>query len=343
MSRNADHTIKLNKIDDDAKIALKTRVISAIVGLCVIIPAIILGDWLFLIEMIAFVGIASYEIVHCAKKKYSRWLYIFTFIAMFALCFWPIFRRVVTSGMIGDGHIYFYFDSLYISFMILVASMFALFYIIMWDENFTVRDACFIFTIGLMTALGFQALSFIRFYPALLMGETDGFYNTQNTFQSMLAIIYFLIAVFMTDIGAYFTGMLFGKKKINPRISPKKTWAGFFGGLFISTVLSATFAFVMAAVGLPILPVVNGSSIFDLNHWYNIVILSMIIPPFATLGDFVFSALKRYYEIKDFGKIMPGHGGILDRADSIIFSALVMGVFIIVAEAVSYGEINPLL
>ena len=343
MNRNADHTIRMNKITDEAKVALKTRVISAIVGLCVIIPAIILGDWLFLLEMIGFVGVASFEIVHCAKKKYSIWLYIFTAVAMFALCFWPIFRRLVASGAIGDGHIYFYFDSLYISFLILVASMFALFYIIMWDENFTVRDACFIFTIGLMTALGFQALSFIRFYPAYLMGETSGFYNTQNTFQSMLLVIYFLIAVFMTDIGAYFTGMLFGKKKINPRISPKKTWAGFFGGLFISTVLSATFALVMAACDLPILPKQGGSSLFDLNHWYNIVLLSALIPPFATLGDFVFSALKRYYEIKDFGKIMPGHGGVLDRADSVIFAALVTGVYIVVAEAVFNGVTNPLL
>ena len=343
MSRNDDHTIKMNKITDEAKASLKERVISAIVGLCVIIPAIILGDWLFLVEMIAFVGIASYEIVHCAKKKYSIWLYIFTFLAMIFLCFWPLFRRLFTVGLIEDGHVYFYFDNLYISFLILILSLFALFYIIMWDENFTVRDACFILTIGLLTALGFQALTFIRFYPAYLMGQTEGFYNTQNTFGSMLLVIYFFIAVFMTDIGAYFTGMLFGKKKINPRISPKKTWAGFFGGLIISTVLSASFALIMAAVGLPILPAQNGFSIFDLNHWYNIVLLSTLIPPFATLGDFVFSAVKRYYDIKDFGKIMPGHGGVLDRADSIIFASLVMGLFIIIAEAICYGGINPLL
>lgn len=213
----------------------------------------------------------------------------------------------------------------------------------MWDENFTVRDACFILTTGLLTALGFQCVVFIRFYPALLMGQGDGFYNVGNTFVSMLPMIYFLIAVFSTDIGAYFTGMLFGKKKINPRISPKKTWAGFFGGLIISTVLSATFALVLAACGYPILPPINGFSIFDLEHWYNIIILSAIIPPFATLGDFVFSAMKRYFGIKDFGKLMPGHGGVLDRADSIIFAALVMGLFIIIVEAFWYGEINPLL
>jgi len=343
MQRNSRHTITINKINEEAKVALKTRVISAAIGLLVIIPAVILGDWLFLAEMIAVVGIASYEIVHCAKKKYSIWLYIFSCLAMFSLTFWPMFRNLIAYGAIGDGHAYFYFDSLYISFLILVLSMFALFYIIMWDENFTVRDASFILTTGLLSALGFQCLVFIRFYPAYLMGVTDGYYNTNNTFISMLLIIYFLIAVFSTDIGAYFTGMLFGKKKINPRISPKKTWAGFFGGLIISTVLSATFGIVLAACGYPILPIQNGISIFDLNHWYNIVILSAVIPPFATLGDFVFSAMKRYFGIKDFGKIMPGHGGVLDRTDSIIFAALVMGLFIIIVEAATFGVINPLL
>ena len=342
MSRN--NTITLNKITDEAKASLKVRVISAIVGLAIIIPAIILGDWLFFVEVFAFVAIASFEIVHCAKKKYSKWLYGCTFVAMEAICFWPVFRNlVVNQGLFGDGHIYPYFDSLYISVILLVVSIFALFYIIMWDENFTVRDACSIFTIGILVALGFQGLAFVRFYPAALMNPESGFYNISNTFKSMLLMIYFLIAVFMTDIGAYFTGMLFGKKKINPRISPKKTWAGFFGGLIISTVLSATFALIMAACDLPILPVQNGFSIFDLNHWYNIVILSILIPPFATLGDFVFSALKRYYEIKDFGKIMPGHGGVLDRADSALFASLVVGIFILVAEAICYGEVNPLL
>lgn len=337
------HTITINKINDEAKVALKTRIISAIVGLAVVIPAVIMGDWIFFALMIAIIGIASWEIVHCAKKKYSIWLYIFTAVAMYALCFWPVFRKLFTDGMIGQGHIYSYFDSLYISFLIIVLSMFALFYIVMWDENFTITHVCYILTVGTLTALGFQSLCFIRFYPALLQGNTEGFYNVTNTFGSMLPMIYFLIAVFFTDIGAYFTGMLFGKKKINPRISPKKTWAGFFGGLIISTVLSATFGIVLAACGNPILPVQGGFSIFDLDHWYNILLLSALIPPFATLGDFVFSAVKRYFETKDFGKIMPGHGGVMDRADSIIFAALVMAIFIVVVEAICYGEVNPLL
>ena len=344
MERN-NHTITINKISDEAKVALRVRVISAIIGLLIIIPCIILGDWLFFVLIGFITAIAGYEIVACAKKKYSIWLYICTMLACLLICYWPLLRTLISQGVIGSGHIYSYFDSMYVSILVMVVGLFALFYIIMWDENFTVRDACFIFSISMLVAIGFQALSFLRFFPAILLGEQpgEGFYNPTNTFTSMILLMYFLIAVFFTDIGAYFTGMLFGKKKINPRISPKKTWAGFFGGLIISTVISAGFALILAATGYPIIPVHNGFSIFDLNHWYNIVILSALIPPFATLGDFVFSAVKRYYGIKDFGNIMPGHGGILDRADSVLFGACIATIFIVIVWAMCYGGVNPLL
>lgn len=340
MERN-NHTITINKISDEAKASLRTRVISALVGLMVVMPAILMGDWLFFGEIIVVLAISIYELVTCAKKKYTIWLYIFTFIATFAICFWPIIRNVILSDVTWNGHIYPYFDSMNVPVVVIVVSLFALLYIIMWDENFTVRDACFIFAIGMLVAVGFQSIVFLRLYPATLLPEVtnEGFYNTTNTFTSMLLFIYMLVAVFATDIGAYFTGMLFGKKKINPRISPKKTWAGFWGGIIISLVLSASFAFILAANGYPILPVKEGFSIFDLDHWYNIIILSVIIPLFATLGDFVFSAVKRYYEIKDFGNILPGHGGALDRLDSVIFAASTIAIFISIVEAICYG--NP--
>ena len=137
----------------------------------------------------------------------------------------------------------------------------------------------------------------------------------------------------MTDIGAYFVGILFGKHKMNERISPKKTWEGFWGGIVFSVVISLSFAFILAATNNPLL------TFLDMNHWYFIVILSLGMPFFAVLGDFVFSSLKRHYEIKDFGKIIPGHGGILDRCDSLIFVAIFVAVFICMVS----GKEMPLL
>lgn len=346
-------TIQINKISESTKKSFKTRVISAIVGICVIVPAIILGDWAYFAVIIFALAIGVIELIKCAKTKYSIWAYIFTFILCAALVLWPVIAMLVDpSNPFWDfGHIYSGYNRIYVSFLILIISIFALFYVIMWDENFTVRDACFIFAVGFLMAMGFQSLLFLRFFPTA--GEfhyaagSGGFYNIDNTLGSMLLIIYLLIATFGTDTGAYMFGILFGKTKVNERISPNKTWAGFWGGLFFSSVCSMTFAFIMAATGNPIMPVRSfnnvTSSIFDLNHWYNIVILSLIIPPFATLGDFVFSAIKRYYAIKDFGKLMPGHGGILDRMDSVIFAALIMALYVVIAFAIDTGTFSLLL
>ena len=124
-----------------------------------------------------------------------------------------------------------------------------------------------------------------------------------------------MIGVMMNDIGAYFVGILFGKHKMNPRISPKKTWEGFVGGIVISTLFSTLFALIMALVHRPILPR------FDLNQIYWVVLVSIVMPLAGDIGDFVFSAIKRNEGIKDFSNLLPGHGGILDRIDSMLFAS----------------------
>jgi len=343
--------LQLNKISDSTKKTFKVRVISAVIGIIVIIPALFLGDWFFFAAILFALAVGVIELIKCAKKKYSRWAYVATYILCLALTLWPLIGRLLDhTGAWDNGHIYSGFDRMYISVIVLVVSIFSLFYVIMWDENFTVRDACFIFTVGFLMAMGFQSLLFLRYFPTAGIFYTSpsaSFYNVDNTIGSMWLIVYLLIATFGTDIGAYMFGVLFGKNKVNPRISPNKTWAGFWGGLFFSSVLSMAFAFGMAAANNPIMPFrfYNGAlrSIFAMDHWYNIVILSLLIPPFATLGDFVFSAVKRYYEIKDFGKLMPGHGGILDRLDSIIFSSIIMATFVVIAFAVDSGTFSFLL
>lgn len=354
MNKEFRNTIQMNKISESTKKSFKVRVISAIVACLIVVPALFMGDWTFFALIVIALAIGVVELIKCAKKKYSRWSYVATFFFTLAIVLWPMIGMLVFRNDVfwDAGHVYSGYDRLYIPVIIVILSLFALFYVIMWDENFTVRDACFIFAAGLLIAMGFQSLLFLRFFPTAGIfkyagADFGGFYNSDNTIGSMWLVVYLLIATFGTDIGAYVFGVLFGHSKVNPRISPNKTWAGFWGGLLVSSILSMTFAFVMAANNLPIMPIrifnnVTGS-IFDLDHWYNIVILSLIIPPFATLGDFVFSAIKRFFEIKDFGKIMPGHGGILDRLDSIIFSSLIMATYVVVAFAIQTGSFNLLL
>ena len=341
MRKNKKLVLEPNKISSETKVSLRTRVISAIVGTALLVPCLILGDWAFFGFVTFALAIAILEIVRCAEKKYSFWLYFTTFVLAALLTYWPIFIRLFDALTSNTEpftlHVYPYFDTLYASIPIMMVGIFALFFNVVLFKNFTVRDACFIFTTVTLISLGFQSILFLRYYPlkGFVHAEGTPFFNLENTFISSLLIIYVLLATVLTDIGAYFVGIFFGKNKINPRISPKKTWEGFIGGVVISSSLSFLFAFILAYYKHPIL-----EGVFDIKHWYNILILSILLPLFATLGDFVFSSIKRYYEIKDYGKIMPGHGGVLDRADSIIFSAITAAVFVVIASNILNGG-NP--
>ena len=323
--------IEVNELSESTKASLKTRIISAIIGLIIVLPCAIFGDWFFFI-LIAFCAVVgTIEIIRCAKPRHSIWLTIVSAILVLLLALWPMFRQIIFALTENTGwKLYVSFETLYLSILILSISFMIIFFFVVVDKGTSVGDATFIFTICVIMAFGFQCLLFLRYYPIIDgYGWSSGnpipdkpYFNSFENLSSCLLLIYIVVATFATDIGAYFTGILFGKHKMNERISPKKTWEGFFGGVIFSIVVSLTFAFLMAVSKHPLL------SFLDLNHWYYIVILSTGIPFFATLGDFVFSSLKRYYSIKDFGKIMPGHGGILDRLDSIIFAVIFSAVFI---------------
>ena len=126
-----------------------------------------------------------------------------------------------------------------------------------------------------------------------------------------------MLATFANDTGAYFIGRARGKHKLAPIISPAKTWEGAIGGL-----VSAVLAAVVVATVLMLISVRLGAP-FVLGYW-QIVILGFLIAIFAQLGDLVESLLKRNMGVKESGNLLPGHGGILDRFDSLIFVGAVV-------------------
>lgn len=126
-------------------------------------------------------------------------------------------------------------------------------------------------------------------------------------------LIYLFIITIITDTYAYLTGMLIGKHKLLEDISPKKTWEGTIGGTFFGVFISTVY----------FLTVVNSQI-----NIFVVILMSLFLSILGQYGDLVFSAIKRYYGKKDFSNIMPGHGGILDRFDSIIFVILGFMFFI---------------
>lgn len=145
--------------------------------------------------------------------------------------------------------------------------------------------------------IGVTALSIIYigtgFHYLAAIRNQDGF----------AMLMFALLVVWLTDSGAYTFGRMIGKHKLWPAISPNKTWEGSIAGVVVAMIFAAIYVqFVDLGHGAPMMMLIA----FCLSIW-------------GQLGDLAESALKRYYGVKDSGKILPGHGGILDRFDSLLF------------------------
>lgn len=161
------------------------------------------------------------------------------------------------------------------------------------------------------------ALSAVLVFPILLsysMGKICLLTQVQHT--GMFYIWLMLCWSAIADIGAYFVGVLFGKHKMTPVISPKKTWEGLIGGLVFG---------VLAALVLSLLY----QKVFDYQVFLPLILgTSPVFVLLGVLGDLSASMIKRQCGIKDFGNLIPGHGGILDRLDSILMIAPFLALFL---------------
>ncbi|MBI4188539.1 MAG: phosphatidate cytidylyltransferase [Chloroflexi bacterium] len=123
-------------------------------------------------------------------------------------------------------------------------------------------------------------------------------------------VFFALFTTFAYDTIAFFTGRTWGKHKLAPRISPSKTWEGVVGGVTGAIIISLLF----------ILPTPLSLGL----NWRQAILLGILVSVFSQLGDLVESLLKRNMGAKDSGRLMPGHGGILDRIDSLIFAGVIV-------------------
>ncbi len=118
-----------------------------------------------------------------------------------------------------------------------------------------------------------------------------------------------LFGVWGSDTGAFFTGRFIGRHRLAPTISPGKTWEGVFGGLVLGTIAVVLFS---APLGIP---------------WYLAIVLGILVTIASVLGDLAESLIKRQVHVKDSGQLIPGHGGMLDRIDSLLFAVMVVYFF----------------
>lgn len=352
----------INHLNVTAKKSMMSRILISIILVIIVVPCIILGDYIFLCLIFVASVFATHEIVKAPQsieRKFSNVIYIFSYTMMILLIYWIFIKNNIASYVINKENyvfnLYNNFNTPTMSLSAFAISIAFLYAMVFFDKKFTIHDAFYFICMLFMVSIGFQAITYLRFYPSTEIGnriielhelinmtsnqgDIELYQNEITTLiaklnnptfkylQSVGLLFYLLLGVCLNDVGAYFVGVLFGKHKLCPNISPKKTWEGFIGGIFVSLAGSLTFGLLLAHFGYPIL------NVLDMDHWYNIVVLSIVMPLVGTFGDLLFSSIKRFYKIKDFGQVLKSHGGILDRLDSLLISSIAISLFIPLME-----------
>jgi phosphatidate cytidylyltransferase len=155
------------------------------------------------------------------------------------------------------------------------------------------------------TVAGILYVGWLLSYLVALRGLDDG----RNW------LLFALFVTFGSDTTAFFIGRALGRHYLAPQISPGKTWEGFIGGVLGAIIVSLLFNLI-PALRLPV-------------GYVSVMLLGLLVSVMGQLGDLVESLLKRNMDVKDSGRLMPGHGGILDRMDSIVFAGIVVYYYVI--------------
>ncbi len=252
------------------------RSLTGFVFIVVMLGAILWNPWSLFVLLIAIAGIALYEYYSIFKIRG--------------------YTPLVTSGIIAGSLILLlvfmerqsYIPLKYLELLMLPVA--GIWFLFIFVKRADMLNSLMVTVTGLIYIM--LPLSLI---PFITQNQLTGFnYDPE-------ILIGILLIIWIYDTGAYLTGILFGKHKMAPSISPKKSWEGFFGGM--------VFAFIMGLI------YAKFTSLLNINDW---LILSLIVVLTGTAGDLFESLIKREAGVKDSGRIMPGHGGILDRFDSLL-------------------------
>ncbi len=209
----------------------------------------------------------------------------------------------------------YFFGYIGIFFAFIISFVFAFCWFI-FDEKKTFAD--------------FAVNVFALVYPMGMLGAVFVMFHEFGMIPVLLALGISTIS----DALAYWVGILFGKKKIFPKISPKKTYAGCIGGLFGGALGGAIIYLIFELGGFPTYTKFTFSLISDYPYlWY--MLIGFVLAFFSEIGDLAASRVKRAVGIKDYGKLLGSHGGVLDRIDSILFTVVCMAIIMALIKAIA--------
>lgn len=313
---------------------MKQRIITGILIVLIFLPILMVDQLfpLFQLTMILLTGVASYELL----KMYSKEKEIsITVKVIIMICSMAIYLAALvewTPNSIPQATLELFNINLkFLPITILVVLI--LFMCSVFSENFDGADVGKALTVVMYSGLGFASVTILKYL-------------------GLRYIVFLFIVTVLTDVFAYFTGMLFGKHKMAPKISPKKTWEGAIGGTVIATAIGATFATCYGKLfgdffgsqNTLLDGIVDTNNLSMLAIVIILIVVTILTSIISQIGDLVASRLKRTYDIKDFGNIFPGHGGVLDRLDSALFASMfILSIFTILNNLFPYVPEIPLI
>ena len=308
---------------------MKKRILSGIILAFLLVPLLLVNELFPLLQLVLILlcSIATIEMINmCEKKRPIKLPVKIIIILSTVLIYCGIINEndACNNSIISllTENVDFHLNTL----MTLTLSCAAVFACQVFVDDFDAADVGSALMIILYISLSFSALTVLLF-------------------NGVRFLVYLGIVCFGTDIFAFVFGMKFGRHgrhKLCPKISPKKSWEGAIGGTVCGTLLASLFAIFYDVFGHYF--VTNGEPIKFFANVFNyeamgpavvvvmIVLVSLLLSICSQVGDLICSKFKRTYDIKDFSQAIPGHGGILDRFDSVLFASIVFLCFITICR-----------
>ena len=269
------------------------RIITGVIGISVIIPLFIFSNTVAFTIVIALATVMClYEMFRCMgiHKKYAITMPAYTLAAAI-----PFFLRYLGDNAVAAK----------LCFIVAVLYLVIVFALMIWSHGkIKFNDSMAVFVITAYIIAGTNSIIYVR--------------DFDDVGQYLYLLIF--LGAWMTDIFAYFAGYLFGKHKLIPDVSPKKTIEGSIGG-----IIGCILTFIIYGLVIDIAFDRSANLLF-------LALMGFIASVVSQIGDLLMSVIKRHYGIKDYGKIFPGHGGMLDRLDSVLIVSLGMAAVCMLAQ-----------
>ena len=265
---------------------MKIRILAALVLVPVLVLVLLVAPSYVAAAVVGLLcGIASYELLYGTGLVKNWRLNVYSAVMAFSVSAWSYFGAAYSWAVLG----------ILLYMLILFGELLA------GKLQLKIESVALCLLSGILMPFFFTALVRILLQPG----------------GKWLIVIPFLMA-FLSDTGAYFVGVFFGKHKMAPVVSPKKSWEGFFGG--IATAIGGMLLYGW---------ILEHFNIFEVRHPV-ILLYGLLGSLGGVMGDLTMSVIKRQVGIKDYGNLIPGHGGILDRFDSVMITAILTEALLLI-------------